>query len=318
MNAMLLLAGHQGPVTAVAYSPDGMTLASASYDATVKLWNMATGRERLSLHGHTGRVWSIAFSPEGSRLFSTSGDRNQPGQVCQWDAATGRLRAVLAEGHPAALAVAFSADGRRLAAARCDGTVQLWERGQSKAIILTRRNSTGWEHGRWRWYRTARTQPHNCSLAFSPDGATLACAGGSLQTTFWDLSTHANHSLPCLLGPAFTLTYSPDGRTLALGRHTGVVQFRDAVTGRKQAAFKKHRGRVQSLVYCPDGDCILSGGEDGCVRWWDVQTGRDRAAFAWQIGRINGVAVAPDGMTAAASGQAGQTVVWDLDAQTAS
>jgi WD40 repeat protein len=83
----------------------------------------------------------------------------------------------------------------------------------------------------------------------------------------------------------------------------------------KQAAFKKHNGRVQSLVYRPDGD-ILSGGEDGCVRWWDARTGRDRAAFTWQLGRVNGVAVAPDGLTAAAGTQGG-IVVWDLDARSA-
>jgi WD40 repeat protein len=104
------LNGHTGWVWSVAFSPDSKTLASGSWDETIKLWEVATGKEQATLKGHVGRVLSVAFSPDGKTLASGSGDST----IKLWDMVTGKNTATL-KGHTNAVySVAFSPDGKTL------------------------------------------------------------------------------------------------------------------------------------------------------------------------------------------------------------
>src|SRR5262249_26398867 len=119
--------GHAHWVHALAFSPDGKTLASASYDRTLKLWEGATGKERRTLGGHTDYVYSVAFSPDGRTLASGAGD----GTVRLWEVVTGRER-VRIRAHDGYVAgyvpcVRFTGDGKGLVAGVGDRTVRLWD-----------------------------------------------------------------------------------------------------------------------------------------------------------------------------------------------
>jgi RNA polymerase sigma factor (sigma-70 family) len=164
--------GGGGPgllAMSVAFSPDGKLLAAGRYDHTVKLWDVATGKEKSSFNGHTGPVFSVSFSPDGKTLASGSGD----GTVRLWDVATGKEKATLLKDAHWLLCVAFSPDGRTLAAGilpndkdKKEYVVKLWDvkSGKERDVL------TG--------YRDMAIS----SLAFSPDGKLLATACGSFYS----------------------------------------------------------------------------------------------------------------------------------------
>ena len=169
------LTGHEEPVNGVAFSPDGTLLATVSTDETVRLWNVASGKQHgQPLTGHTNAVQDVAFSPDGRLLATVSTDET----VRLWDVASGKQHGQPLTGHTNAVQdVAFSPDGKLIASAGEDGTARLWEvdNGRRFGPPLTGHTGVG-------------PQPYGplWGVAFSPDGKLLATAGGDGTARLWN------------------------------------------------------------------------------------------------------------------------------------
>ena len=151
-----LLTGHTAWVACVVFSPDRQTLASGSWDKTIRLWNPHTGQHKTTLKEHTGNVTTMAFSPDGSTLASGGGRWDI--KIRLWDTVTGTLKATFIGHTEDVTSVVFSPDGKMLASGGGwkDNTVRLWDVRAGYQIS----NFTGDKY----WINI---------LVFSPDGSTL-------------------------------------------------------------------------------------------------------------------------------------------------
>jgi WD40 repeat protein len=288
------LEGHHWGVSCVAYCPDGARLASAGWDQTVNIWEVATGRVLFALTGHADTIYGVAFSPDGTLLASASADKT----IKIWDLGSGRL-SVSRAGHTAAVrAVAFSPDGKTLVSAGDDqdGAVKVWDVASGTTVA---------------------TLPHPGAvlcLAFNRDGSQLATGGKDQTIRVWDTATRreahvlsGGHSLS-VSGVAF----SPDGRRLASASWDKSVKVWDLSTGKVVLPPMEHTDLLFGVAFSRDGGRLASVGRDKVVKVWDAETGQSLPlALPGPTAAVRAVAFSPDGRQVAAAGDDRAVRVWD-------
>ncbi|SBW22496.1 WD40 repeat-containing protein [Candidatus Protofrankia californiensis] len=296
----MLLPPAQEP-RSIAFAPDGTVLA-ACWGQQVLLVDPDGPRPLRTLTGHTAAVRSVAFSPDGTTL-ATGGDDHT---IRLWEAATGQQTRRLS-GHTGAVrSVAFSPDGTTLATGSDDGTVQLWD-------------ATGRPGNR----RPGNRRPDRITdhthdvhevqtLAFSPDGTTLATGSDDGTVQLWDvISSRRTAMLTGHTGAVWSVVFSPDGTTLATGGDDHTIRLWEAATGQQTAQLTRHTDHVHAVAFSPDGTTLATGSDDGTVQLWDVISSRRTAMLTGHTGAVRSVAFSPDGTTLATGGTDRTLRLWD-------
>jgi eukaryotic-like serine/threonine-protein kinase len=240
----------QDGVESLAFSPDGHTLAGGLSDNTIKLWDASSGQVLSTMQGHTDHVPSLAFSPDGKMLASASWDKT----IRIWDVASGQPVRTLRGHADRVLAVAYSPDGHTLASASADTTIKLWDTGNGS---LQRTLQAG-------------TRPVS-SLAFSPDGHLLASGGDDMLVKLWDpASGQSARTLEGHTGAVTSVSFSPDGRMLASGSADGTTRVWDVSNGDALRTLKGHAAAVTAVEFSPFGHTLASASADKTIKLWDM------------------------------------------------
>ena len=308
--------GHTGRIWSVAISPDGKTIASASEDTSIGLWDLTSGNPvHAALMGHTQGVMAVAYSPDGRSLVSGGMD----GQIILWNINQGySSKTLFSKSNSWVYKLAFSPDGKYLAASFTDKSVVIWNMLDQNIACPSLNGQSGSEEF--------------TVLAFSPDGKILAIGNDNQddgKLSFWNpdtcqqqgktLDTGQLAKLSGLgqNGEVTSLAYSPDGKQLTIGEADYLLVLDTSTYEPLREAIPIHTNyRIESIAYRPDGSLLALGMDDNTVVLLDPATGKliEQPLFG-QGGAVRSVAFSPDGQTLISGGWDASVLVWGLENQ---
>lgn len=321
-------------VQALDLSPDGKQLVIATFDRSLRLFDIEAERTVESLATLDEPVSTVAFSPDG-RLIAAAGFN---GNVAVWDLEERRRLSEL-EGHQEwVLSLAFSPDSRQLVSVSYDGEIMLWD------ATMPHQQSPSSGHTGTTWV-----------TAFDPRGHRLASGGEDGTIRIWDIeSGRIERVLEGHSSGVSALSYGPGGELLASGSHDMMIRIWDTETGTENRVFAAHDGSVTSVVFgdgdrtlisssadhtivvwdlalriplkimanhdagvqrvvlSPDGTRIGSASHDGTVRTWELLTGLQDKVFREHIAPVWGVDSMDEGRTLVSAGEDGTIRSWDV------
>jgi RNA polymerase sigma factor (sigma-70 family) len=295
------LKGHTNGVRAAVFSPDGSKLATGAHDATIRIWDTKTWKEIRRLDGHNDSVLALAWSDDGALLASGGVDK----VIRLWDPITWTVQREL-KGHENYICSLALAKGGKLLASSTEAeeVIRLWDPATGRLQRLVGEGKD------LRWVNT---------IAFSPDGKTLASGNGDATIRIWDPATGKElRRWKAHARSVSSLAFAPDGATLATaGSWDSAIRFWDPATGKeKYPSPFGHRGSVHQMWLSPDGRTLTTLGHDQRLIRWDVAagTGAERRFnppdffFGFAVGSADGKRLV------AGLFKEKSAIVWDIEA----
>jgi WD40 repeat protein len=326
------LLGRIAPVTAVAFSPDGARLATAGSDGVARVWEIASGRQVLTLRGHTAAVQHVAFHPDGTRLATSASDAS----VRIWSASTGEELRRIASATPEFLWVSFHCNGAVLATANRDKTAEAWDIASGRKVF----SLVGHKGGVWCvdynpdskrlltssydgtakiWDASPREEGlaflrgHNDTvngMSFSPDGARVVTASWDKTTRVWEVDTARELAVTVGSGPLMSVSFAPQGETFSVAGDAG-VSIHDASSGKELIRLHGHSAAVLCAVFSPDGRRLVTASYDRTAKIWDAASGREELTFTGHSAQLLFAAFSPDGSRVVTCSKDHTARVWD-------
>jgi len=237
----------------MAFSPDGLRLATCCDDGRARWWDVATGKPigKALVHGNEQGYYTLALSPDG-RVLATGG---KDMRVRRWDAQTGEQIGSPLFCNGRVHMLAFLRDGKRFISGTRDGALQIWDPDNSRVSDLPSQGTSV------------------AGLAVSPDGNTFATGTANGVLRLWDASCLQQTGATCELVVGVTgLTFHPSGRSLAVGQNDGTIQLMNIPLSKAIGPELNIGSAVHTVVFSRDGQRLLASSSGG-AQWWNLEKG---------------------------------------------
>jgi WD40 repeat protein len=299
---LIKLEGHTGYVNSAVFSPDGKTIVTASGDKTVRIWDVATGKELKKFEGHTSYVNSAVFSPDGKTIVTASDDKT----ALIWDVTTGKVLQKIEEHTEMVRSATLSPDGKiPIFIASAENKLKEVKSAvfslNSKTIVTASGDKTAriWDVATGKELKKLEGHTDGVlSAVFSPDSKTIVTASKDKTARIWDVvAGKESQKLGGHTDTVVSAVFSPNGKTIVTASRDKTARIWDVATGKELQKLEGHTNSVWSAVFSPDSKTILTTSDDNTARIWNATTGKELQKIEGHISSVHSAIFSPDGKT---------------------
>ncbi len=285
---------HANPITAVAFAPDGKSIATSSEDRQVRVWDAKSTANRKTLTGSKGSINDLQWARDNKAIYTAGVDA----LVNKWNLDSEAKQVTVDAVGGAVNRFVLTSDGSRIITGDQIGRVWSWD------VATGNRIQAYDKQGYSAIY----------DLAISSDNRWLAIAGSAPIIRIIDLNggREVAQLNPGKASSNYALQFSPDGKVLTSGGDSHSIQVWNTADWTLQKTLPGHDGTVRCLAFTPDGKTLVSGGNDEMVKVWNLATGEETTSYAGHQGVITDLAISPDGKTIASASRDKTVLLWKI------